>query len=76
MDCLNTKIIECPVIVQYIDIAHEILDKNISALKGKTTRKKPIYVEGEIPKEFVKLHKEVFMTSDISFLNLIPLLSC
>ena len=58
-----------------MDIVHEIWGKNIVSLKGKTTRKKLIHVEVDIvkiPKELVKLHKEVFMTSDILFVNGIP----
>ena len=42
------------------------------ALKGNTNRKIPIHVEGDIvktPKELIKLHKYVFMTSYILFLN-------
>ena len=56
----SQKLIDCPVVVQDIDIAHTIWVKNILDLKGKTTRKKPIHVVGyivKIPKELVKLHK-------------------
>ena len=45
------------------------------ALKGKTTRKKPIYTSGEIfiiPKGLIKIHKYVFMTAGILFVNEIP----
>ena len=45
----SLQIMECLVTVQDIDIAHEILGK-IAALKGKTTKKKPIHVTGEIVK--------------------------
>ena len=61
--------------VQDIDIVNEIWGKKIAALKGKTTRKKPIHVAGDIfkiPKELIKLHKEVFMTAEIFFVNGIP----
>ena len=57
---------------QDIDIARAIWGKKIEASKGNTTRKKPIYMAGgivKIPKEFVKLHKEVFMTVDIFLVN-------
>ena len=46
--------------VQDIDIAHAIWEKNIVDLKGKTKSKTPIHVaEGivKIPKELIKLHK-------------------
>ena len=71
----SQKIIECPVTVQDINIAHTIWGKNIEALKGKTTMKKPIHVEGEIvktPKEIVRIHKKLFMTADIFSVNGIP----
>ena len=57
---------------QDIDIAHAIWGKNIAALKGNTTGKKQIHMAGEIvkiPKEHMKLHKEVFMIADIFFVN-------
>jgi hypothetical protein len=49
--------------------------ENIAALKGKTTRSKtnPVardYVQ--VPTEFLKLHKEVFLTFDLFFVNKIP----
>ena len=46
----NRKIIDCPVTVQDIYILHGIWGKNIAALKGETTRKKPIHVIGDIVK--------------------------
>ena len=72
MDFQSQKIIDCPVMVQDIDIADTIWGKNITDLKRKTTRKKPIHVPGDIVKvlkEIAKLHKEVFMTADILFVN-------
>ena len=45
------------------------------ALNGNTTRKKSTHAAGDIvkfTKELIKLHKEVFMTSDILFVNGIP----
>ena len=46
------------------------------ALKGEPTRNKPIHVVGDIviiPKELIKIHKDIFMTEDIFFINGIPL---
>jgi hypothetical protein len=59
----SNQIKDCPVTIQEIDVATKIWGKNISALKGKTTRSKshPVakdYVK--VPKELLKLHKEVF----------------
>jgi hypothetical protein len=58
--------------IQDIDVAMKIWGKNIAALEGKTTRSKmhPVaryYVK--VPKELLKLHKEVFLTTDIFFAN-------
>jgi hypothetical protein len=41
--------------VQDVDTAHHIWGKNIAALKGKTTRKKPIHVA----RDFVAFHKDL-----------------
>jgi hypothetical protein len=66
------QIKDCPVTIQDIDVATKIWGKNVAALKGKTTRSNthPVtrdYVK--VPKEFLKLHKEVFLTADIFFVN-------
>jgi hypothetical protein len=71
----SNQIKECPMTIPYIDAATKIWDKNIAALKGKTTRSKthPVardYVK--VPKELLKLHKEVFLTTYIFFVNKIP----
>jgi hypothetical protein len=68
----SNQIKDCPVTVQDIDVATNIWNKNIAALKGKTTRSKthPVtrdYVK--VPKELFKLHKEVFLTTDIFFVK-------
>ena len=75
----SQQIIDFPVTVQGIDISHEILYKNIVVLKGETTRKKPIHMVGDIvkiPKGVIELHKELFMTAGIFFVNGIPFLFC
>jgi hypothetical protein len=64
-----------PVTVQDIDVALTIWGKNIAALKVKTTRSKSIPVARDyvkVPMELIKLHKEVFLTTDIFFVNKIP----
>jgi hypothetical protein len=69
------QINDCPVTVEDVDIAHNIWGKNIAALKGKTTQKKPIHVARDfvkIPKELLKLHKEAFLAADVFFVNKIP----
>jgi hypothetical protein len=71
----SNKIQDCPVTVQDVDVAYAIHGKNISALKGKATRTKPIHVAGDfvkVPRELLKLHKDVFLTADILFVNKIP----
>jgi hypothetical protein len=71
----SNQIKDFPVTIQYIDVVTKIWGKNIAALKGETTRSKtrPVardYVK--VPKELLKLHKEVFLTTDIFFVNKIP----
>jgi hypothetical protein len=71
----SNQIKDCPVMVQDIDVATKIWGKNIAALKGKTTRCKPIPVAADfikVPIELVKLHKEVFLMVDLFFVNKIP----
>jgi hypothetical protein len=66
---------DCPVTVQDIDVALNIYGKNIAALKGKTTRSKSIPVAGDyvrVPTELMKIHKEVFLTTETFFVNKIP----
>jgi hypothetical protein len=78
----SNQIKDCPVTIQDIDVTTKIWGKNIAALKGNTNRSKmhPVardYVK--VPKELLKLHKEVFLTTDIFFVNKIPFfltLSC
>ena len=53
----SEHIIDYPVTVQYINFAHAIQGKNIAALKGDTTGKKPIHVAGDIVKFSEKLIK-------------------
>jgi hypothetical protein len=71
----SNQIKDFPVTVQDIDVARKIWGNNIAALKGKTTRSKSIPVARDyvkVPMELMKLHKEVFLTTDIFFVNKIP----
>jgi hypothetical protein len=71
------QIKDCAVTVQDIDVALKIWGKNIAALKVKTTRRKTIPVARDyvkVPLELMKLHKEVFLTTDIFFVNKNPFL--
>jgi hypothetical protein len=71
----SNQIKDCPVTVQDIDVARKIWGKNIAALKGKTTRSKSIPLARDYVKvimKIMKLHKEVFLTTDIFFVNKIP----
>ena len=61
--------------VQDIEVASKIWGKDITALKGKMARCKPIKVASDfvkIPKELIKLHKNIFLTTDVFFVNKIP----
>jgi len=71
----SNQIKDCPVTVQDVDVAIKIWGKNIAALKGKTTRRKtnPVFRDYvKVPTELLKLHKEVFLTTNIFFVNRIP----
>ena len=46
----SNQIKNCKVTVRDIDVDHEIWGKDISALKGKTTRSKPTHVAGDLVK--------------------------
>jgi hypothetical protein len=70
------EIKDFPVTIQDINVATKIWGKTIAALKGKTTRSKtrPVAMDYvKVPKELLKLHKEVFLTTDIFFVNKIPI---
>jgi hypothetical protein len=78
----SNQIKDCPVTVNHIDTAFKIWGKNVKALKGKTTRTKPDPVARDfvkVPVELLKLHKEVYVTANLFFMNKIPFfltLSC
>jgi hypothetical protein len=64
----TNQIKDCPVTVTDIDIAFKIWGKDITMLKGKMVKKKPLPVVKDlvkVPKEFIKLHKDVTLTMDI-----------
>jgi hypothetical protein len=78
----SNQIKDCPVTVSHANTALKIWGKNIAALKGKTTRMKPDQVARDfvkVPVELLKLHKEVYITAALFFVNKIPfflMLSC
>jgi hypothetical protein len=71
----SNQIKDSPVTVQDVDVAIKIWGKNIAASKGKTTQSKMNPVARDyvtVPMELLKLHKEVYMKTDIFFVNKIP----
>ena len=63
-------------IVEDTGVAHNIWGKSVPYLKVNTTRKKLIHVAGKLVKvleELVKLHKDIYLTADLLFFNIIPL---
>jgi hypothetical protein len=71
----SNQIKDCPVMIQDVNVALKIWGKNIAAIKGKTTWNKPNPVAKDfvkVPVELLKLHKEVFLTANIFFVNKIP----
>ena len=72
----SQRIVDCPMAVQDIYIAHSIWGKKIADLKGNTTRNKTIHMAGDlvkVPRELIKIHKDVFMIANILFVNGTPL---
>ena len=58
----SNQIKDCPVTVEDVEVATKIWGKNIAALKGKTTRRKPMPVARDyvkVPTELLKLHKKI-----------------
>jgi len=71
----SNQIKDCPVTVEDVDVATKIWGKDIAALKGKTTRSAPSPVATDfvkVPKDLLKLHRDVFLSMDIFFVNKIP----
>ncbi|MGL5934526.1 MAG: hypothetical protein ACRCZI_02770, partial [Cetobacterium sp.] len=72
---MSNQIKNCPVTVEDINVAQSVWGKDISALKGKTTRKKSTPVHGsemKVPRDLLKLHRDVTMSIDIFFVTGIP----
>jgi hypothetical protein len=78
----SNQIKDCPVTVNHVDTALKIWGKNVMALKGKTIWTKPDPVVRDfvkVPVELLNLHKEVYITANLFFVNKIPfflMLSC
>jgi Reverse transcriptase (RNA-dependent DNA polymerase) len=71
----SNSIQDCPVTLTDIKLAERIWGPNIAALKGKTTRSTPKPVTTDylqVPPAILKLHKEVYLSADIFFVNQIP----
>jgi hypothetical protein len=71
----SNQIKDSPVALRDVQVATSIWGKSVSKLKGSTTRTKLIPVSRDhikIPKELLNLHREVFLTADIFFVNEIP----
>jgi hypothetical protein len=66
---------DCTISTEDIDIALKIWGPDISALKGKTTCRKPVHVASDlvkVPKAILDVHKDIYLTADIFFVSLIP----
>jgi hypothetical protein len=73
----NGHISNCPIQVDDLDRATHIHGKDVGLLKGKTTRKKPLPVIESmvpVPKYMLNLHKNVFLTVDLFFVDKIVFL--
>ena len=68
----------CPVTVEDITVAKDIWGKDISYLKGKTTRSRPTPVQYDsikIPAELKSKHREVMLCMDTIYINKLPFLT-
>ena len=68
----------CPVTHEDVDLAEKIWGKNVSSMKGHTTRKQPPPVIEdllEIPAELLEKNREVVLSMDTMFINEIPILA-
>ena len=66
-----------PIALEDTNIAEKVFGPDMSSLKGKSTRKKPIPVVTdylEIPDHIVENHREVILEVDAIFVNKIPFL--
>ena len=62
----------CPVTTEDVNIAEKIFGKDMSSLKGKSTRRSPPAVREdviEIPSELTTQHKEIDLCIDIMYVN-------
>ena len=62
----------CPVMTEDVNIAERIFGKDVSSLKGKSTRRKPKPVRAdliEIPKELIEKHKDIELCMDTMYVN-------
>ena len=69
----SNQIKDCPVTVDDVMTANQIWRKDIAALKGKTTRSKAQHDVAKdfvkVPRDLLKLHREVMITADIFFVH-------
>jgi hypothetical protein len=73
----NAHISNCPIRVDDVDRAKHNPGKDVGLLKGKTTKHKPMpVVENTIPvpKHILDIHKDVFLTVDLFYVNKIVFL--
>ncbi len=62
----------CPVTVEDTNIATEIFGRDVSSLKGKSTRQKPKSVRSDIiaiPQELITQHHDIELCMDTMYIN-------
>ena len=72
----SNMIVNCPVTFEYVKNA-ENFGLNVTSLKGKLVRRKPVVVVtdyAKIPREILESRKELEASTDIMFVNILALL--
>ncbi len=68
---------DCPITITDVKNAHKIYGPDLSAIRGKTVRRKPTCVITDyvdIPKEIIDVNQRVKLAADIMFVNSVPFL--
>ena len=76
---LRQKLLKnCPITVEDVNNAEKIFGKDVAAMKGKLTRKKPNPIRVEVvefPPEIIEQIRDLILSLDIFYVNNIPMMT-